>query len=156
MRVRSLVFGLLAAAVLVPISGCRKSSGGSSGKAVVFFSITRDGKPEGEDLQRLDMALKLAGFSLDEKRKVVIFFNIRGVHVPTKDFNGELQYGDKEDDTIKAQLAKLIERGAEVHVCPICMKALGVDKEDIIKGAQVTTRPKLFAHIGGNTTVFTY
>eukprot|EP00913_Durusdinium_trenchii_P005695 g5313.t1 len=90
---------------------------------------------------RLDMAMKLAGFALEEKREVFIFFNVKGVHVPTKDFSADVKF--KDNDPIKEQLAKLIERGAVVHVCPICMKGLGVEKDDIIDGAKVTTRSQL-------------
>ena len=45
-------------------------------KSIVLLNITTDGQ---DDPQRLDMAMKLAGFSLDEGRKVAIFFNVKGV-----------------------------------------------------------------------------
>lgn len=147
------LFHLASSAIVIALAGCGRSpgSGGSSGDAVVFFNVTVDGS---RDPQRLDMAMKLAGFSLDEKRKVVMFFNVKGVHVPAKDFPADRKY--KDDKPIQEQLKKLIERGADVHVCPICMKALGVNEEDLIEGAKVTTRKSLFANIGGNTAVFTY
>ena len=132
-----------------PQSNARSAAG--SAEAIVFFSVTHDGA---DDPQRLDMAMKLAGFSLDEDRRVVMFFNVRGVRVPTQAFSDTLSF--KDDKTIKAQLASLIDRGAEVHVCPICMKALDVQEGDLVEGAQVTTRPKLFSTIGPGTTVFTY
>ena len=134
---------------LLAIAGCK--SGGDGSDPVVFFNVTVDGE---SDPQRLDMAMKLAGFSLDEKRKVVMFFNVKGVHVPSKKFPADRKYGDNKP--IQEQLKALIKRGADVHVCPICMKALGVEKDDLIEGAKVTTRPSLFANIGGNTAVFTY
>ena len=62
----------------------------------------------------------------------------------------------KKNDSIKSQLQKLIERGVDVHVCPICMKGLGVEEEDLIDGAKVTNRASLFENIGGDTAVFTY
>ena len=42
--------------------------------AVVLLSITSDAN---ESPQSVDMAMKLAGFSLDEGRKVVMFFNVK-------------------------------------------------------------------------------
>lgn len=135
----------------VSLSGCTKPGVRSSGDEVVFFNVTIDGS---EEPQRLDMAMKLAGFSLDEKRKVFMFFNVNGVHVPSNKYPADRKF--QENEPIQEQLVKLIERGAVVHVCPICMKALGVEKEDLIEGSHVTTRKKLFANIGGNTAVFTY
>ena len=148
---RLLVFTLTAFVLCGSLTGCGRTGSGSSGDAVVLFSVTRDGS---QDPQRLDMAMKLAGFCLDEKRKVVIFFNVKGVHVPAKKFSDDVRYG--EGKSIREQLADLMKRGAEVHVCPVCMNALKVDEKDLIEGAQKTSKPKLFAHISGNTTVFTY
>lgn len=118
--------------------------------SIVLLSVTGDGS---EDAQPLDMAMKLAGFSLDEGRQVVMFFNVKGVRVPTASFSSDVAF---QDTPVKEQLAALIERGADVHVCPICMKALGVEASDLVEGAQVTTRSKLFATIGNRTAVFTY
>lgn len=122
-----------------------------SGKSIVLLSVTSDAK---QSPQAVDMAMKLAGFSLDEGRQVVMFFQVKGVTCPTKSFPDEFAF--QENDTIKSQLQQLIERGVDVHVCPICMKGLGVQAEDLIEGAKVTTRPSLFENIGANTAVFTY
>lgn len=146
-----LLIALLITTVALTSAGCQKNVSGSSAKTVFFVNITIDGS---DDPQRLDMALKLAGFALDEKRSVFIFFNVKGVHVPTKDFSSDTKFG--KENPIKDQLAALIKRGAVVHVCPICMNGLDVDAKDLIDGAHVTTRPKLFAEIGANTSVFTY
>jgi len=138
-------------------TACNKSaqpSGDASpriGPGAVFISVVSD---VDKNPQAIDMALKLAGFSLDEDRQVFMFFNVKGVTVPTKEFDETNAFG--ENEPIKKQLMALIERGATVHVCPICMKALGVEADDIVEGAEVTTRPKLFAKITGDTVVFTY
>jgi predicted peroxiredoxin len=117
----------------------------------VFFSVTSD---VNEDPQAVDMAMKLAGFSLDEGRHVVMFFNVKGVTVPSNALADDFAY--QENEPIKIQLASLIQRGVDVHVCPICMKALGVVESDLMENAKVTTRPGLFANISANTAVFTY
>ncbi|MEM7785843.1 MAG: DsrE family protein [Planctomycetota bacterium] len=117
----------------------------------VFLSVVSD---VNQDPQSVDMALKFAGFSLEENRNVILFFNVKGVHIPTQTMSDDTAF--KDNEPIKKQLASLISKGAKVHVCPICMKALGVDASDLIEGAEVTTRPGLFSYIGSDTTVFTY
>lgn len=144
-------------ALMFTFAGCEQPSNGSSAtaaheaNATVLISVTSD---VNDNPQSIDMAMKLAGFSLDEGRDVAMFFNVKGVTIPTSDFDDGLAFDDNAP--VKQQLTELIERGVDVHVCPICMKALDVEESDILEGAQVTTRPKLFAHIGGDTAVFTY
>ena len=120
-------------------------------KTICLFSVIHDTK---DDLQSVSMALTLAGFSLDEGRDVVLFFNVRGVNVPTKSLAADLSF--KGAKPVKTQLEELIKRGAKVHVCPVCMKQLDVKAEDLVEGAVVTDKPKLFANIGADTVTFTY
>jgi sulfur relay (sulfurtransferase) complex TusBCD TusD component (DsrE family) len=115
----------------------------------MFFNITSGP----DDPHPVTMALQLAGHALDDQRSVVLFFNVRGVHVPTAQLPDTLAFGDRP---IKEMLVSLMERGAEVHVCPHCMAALGVESTDLLPGAQVTNRGMLFSHLTGNTAVFTY
>lgn len=147
---------LLTMAVLALMTtGCPDNSGGSvavgpTGPAPVFLNITCD--PQA-DPQAMDMALKLAGFSLDEGRSVFLFFNVKGVKFPLKEFPADFAFGE---DALLPQLSGLIERGATVHVCPICMKALGIEASQVMDGAEVTTRAGLFERIGPETAVFSY
>lgn len=137
--------------------GCSSTTSSMTGppaaqeQPIVLLSVTSDASQQS---QSVDMAMKLAGFSLDEGRRVVMFFNVQGVTLPTHSFPDDLAF--QQNSPLKEQLAKLIERGVDVHVCPICMKALGVEETDVMEGAKVTTRPSLFANIGANTAVFTY
>ena len=126
--------------------GC---TGCSPRTSVMLFSVTSGV----DDVHAVTMALQLAGHALDDGRQVVLFFNVRGAEVPTRSLPADLAFKAKP---IKALLADRIERGAQVHVCPHCMKALGVEPGDLVEGAQVTDRQKLFANIGPNTVVFTY
>lgn len=134
--------------VVVPVAAVAPAQPAAS---IVFLSVTSDPKT---DPQAVDMAMKFAGFALDEGREVVMFFNVKGVNLPTQAFPDDFAFQD--DQPIKTQLAGLIERGAQVHVCPVCMKALKVEAGDLMEGARVTTRPSLFEKIGPSTTVFTY
>jgi predicted peroxiredoxin len=119
-------------------------------ESILFLNIISDGK---EDPHSVTMALQLAGHAIDYGKKVVLFFNVRAVTVPTKNFPDDLAFHDKP---IKSLLKELMAKGANVQVCPHCMKALNVKAEDLIEGAQVTDREKLFSQLGSNTNVFTY
>ena len=122
-----------------------------TGPGTVLLSVTSDAN---EDPQSVNMALTLAGFCLDENYTVAIFFNVKGVHIPTTGFSEDLAYGDHAP--FKEQIRALAERGAEIHVCPVCMGDLGVEAEDIMESAFVTSKPKLFVHVGPHATVFSY
>ena len=155
MRISAFVFVVLSAGFMC---GCGKSDSNaanskaqSSADASVFISVISD---MDSNPQAVDMAMKLAGFSLDEGRNVFMFFNVKGVRVPVQSLGDDVAFGS--NDPIKKQLAKLIERGATVHVCPICMKALDVNEDQLVAGSHVTTRPALFQQIRGDTCVFTY
>ena len=104
--------------------------------------------------QAVDMAMKFAGFALDESRDVFMFFNVKGVTVPSSHLADDGAF--QQNPPVKQQLAKLIERGARVHVCPVCMKALDLDASALMPGAQVTDRAALFGAIERGTCVFTY
>ncbi|MCA9247488.1 MAG: DsrE family protein [Planctomycetales bacterium] len=154
---RSFGIEFLLAFVFISAGGCGRAPSASIAPPasdvapLVLLSVTSDAT---EDPQAVDMALKLAGFSLDEGRHVVLFFNVRGVKNPSHALADDFAF--EQDEPIKQQLADLIERGVDVHVCPICMKALGVAESDLMEGAQVTTRAGLFSNIRSDTAVLTY
>ena len=136
--------------------GC-EASGSAAGapgqvaqQPTTFLNITSSGE---NDPHAVTMALQLAGHSLDAGRTTVLFFNVRGVTIPTSGFPETVSFGDQP---IKELLFSLMERGAVVHVCPHCMAALEVNEADLIPGARVTDREALFAHLGPNTVVFSY
>ena len=142
--------------LVVLVSGCADSKAVSvkafpTGPGTVLLSVTSDAN---EDPQSVNMALTLAGFCLEENYTVAIFFNVKGVQIPTTGFSEELAYG--EHAPFKEQIRALAERGAEIHVCPVCMGDLGVEAEDIMESAFVTSKTKLFTHVGPHATVFSY
>lgn len=119
-------------------------------ESILLLSITSDAQ---KDPHSATMALQLAGHALDYGKKAVLFFNVRGVTVPTKNFPEDLAFHAKP---IKLLLSELIAKGANVQVCPHCMEALNVKAEDLLEGAQITDREKLFSQLSSNTQVFTY
>ncbi|PIE17048.1 MAG: hypothetical protein CSA65_09845 [Proteobacteria bacterium] len=119
------------------------------GKPTVLFSvISGTAKPH-----NVTMALQLANHALDAKRRVVLFFSVRGVQIPLQTLNSSLSFNAKP---IKQLLADLIAKGAEVQVCPHCLQALKIDAKQLVKGAKVTTREMLLSTLGPNTNVFTF
>ena len=144
--------------LLIALAGC-SSKTEQTGSAIhpevdakrALISITSDPLA---DPQAVNMGLTLAGFCLDEGYDVAIFFNVKGVTLPTTSFDATYQY--LEHAPMTEQLQSLKERGAELHVCPVCMKDLEITGDDIIEAAFVTSKPKLFGKFGGDTMVFTY
>ena len=107
-----------------------------------------------EDLHKVTMALQLGGHALDDDRELAVFLNVRAPVFAAKDCSAQLAFG--KNPPVKTMLAALIKRGAKVHVCPHCAEVLGITTEDLIDGAQITNREKLFGLLGPNTHVFTY
>ena len=145
--------------LLSSVSGCgdtrttaaEKNQSKDGDKKIALISITSDPKA---DPQSVNMGLTFAGFCVDEGYDVAIFFNVKGVTLPTTSFDEEFKY--LEHSPMVAQVKKLKERGVELHVCPVCMGDLKIEKGQIIEEAFVTSKPKLFAKLGSDTMVFTY
>jgi predicted peroxiredoxin len=127
------------------------ASTNSQAEKIALISITSDPKT---DPQSVNMGLTFAGFCVDEGYEVAIFFNVKGTTLPTTAFPDDFKYQNHE--AMKPQLLALKDRGVELHVCPVCMKDLGIPESDVIEAAFVTSKPKLFANLGPNTMVFTY
>jgi len=45
---------------------------------------------------------------------------------------------------------------SRTFMCPHCMKALEVEASELVEGAVVTDREKLFSNVGPSTVVFSY
>lgn len=106
-----------------------------------------------DDVHEVTMALQLAGHALDQGRAVTLFFNVEGVNVPIRSLDPLLAF---EDEPIKQLLARCVQRGAMVYACPHCMRAMGIDRDDLIDGAQVATADSLFGKVDAGAAVFTY
>jgi predicted peroxiredoxin len=106
-----------------------------------------------EDPHAVTMALQLAQHALDDKREVVLFFNVRGVVVPSEDLPDDVAFHAK---SIKGLLHELLRQGASVQVCPHCMDAMNISEHDLVRGAEVTSREKLFGALDEKAVVFTY
>jgi intracellular sulfur oxidation DsrE/DsrF family protein len=148
--------GIMVLAALIGMIGCESgeqiesSHDQEASPPVMVFNITSGAT---EDAHAVTMALQLAGHALDDGRRVVLFFNVRGARVPTETLPADLAF---HDQPIRQLLTDLLQRGAQVQVCPHCMAALQVDREDLLPGVLVADREKLFGQLGANTAVFSY
>ena len=141
---------------MLGLAGCQSesqspASSPGSGQKIAVISITSDAQL---DPQAVNMGLTFANFCADEQYQVAIFFNVKGAQLPTKSFPDDFKY--LEHEPLKAQIKALADKGVEIHVCPVCMKDLQITDEQIMDGAFVTTKPKLFSRLGPDTMVFTY
>jgi len=139
-----------ALSVVIVILATLLASAAGAEKSTILINITSGP----EDLHKATMALQLGGHALDDGRDLAIFLNVRSPVFAAKDCPAQLSFG--KNPPVKTMLAALVKRGAKVHVCPHCMEALGITADDLIDGAQVTNREKLFGLLGPNTHIFTY
>ena len=107
-----------------------------------------------EDLHAVTMALQLAGHALDDGRRVTLFMNVRAPKLARKDLPETVKFQDNPP-TVE-MIADLLARGADLVVCPHCMKAQNITAEQLHAKAQVANRELLFGRLGANTTVFSY
>ena len=135
----------------IMLLSCQKSMENAKiPKPIMFFSLVSDPMI---DPHSMTMGLQLANHSLEDGRTVVLFFNVKGVTVPTMNFDENISF---HAQPIKQLLTDLIAKGAQVHVCPHCMEAMSIKSEDLLAEAKVTTREGLFSFLNDQTIVFTY
>ncbi len=143
-----LVIGMLVTCGGVWLHGARAAQ--PPPKPAIVFNIT-SGK---EDLHAVTMALQLAGHALDDGREAVLFLNVRAPELARADLPESFAFGP--NPPVKKMLADLLARGAQLIVCPHCMKALGMTEADLVNGAKVANRELLFGKLGPGTAVFSY
>jgi predicted peroxiredoxin len=105
------------------------------------------------DLHRSTMALEMARHALDDGREVVIFLNVRASELAKRE--GQTEHF-QEHPAPNQMLKALMARGAQVHVCPMCMKALGLNEQALLEGVVITDRERLFAKFTANSNIFSY
>ncbi len=92
----------------------------------IFYNLTT------EETWRAGMALGQANHALKNGYKVVIFLNVRGVFIASKRFNTD-SFADS-GKSLQGLLKSAMDKGAQVIICPMCMKKAGMTMDDVIKG----------------------
>jgi len=90
----------------------------------LFINLTSD------DGHRVNMALAFGGKQMERGHPLTVFLNDRGVKAAAQ-ANAE-QFGDQQ-----ATLQKLLDEGATILVCPMCMKQYNVAQEDLLPGLEM-------------------
>ena len=91
----------------------------------LFVNATTD------DPRRAETALVFSKNQLDRQHPVTIFLSDRAVHIASK-ANARLF---KEQHAL---LNKLMEEGASVFVCDVCLKSYGVAEKDLLPGIKLS------------------
>jgi len=107
------------------------------------------------DLHAVVMGLHFAEHGLADNREVVIFFNVKSPPLAKKNLADSVRF--KEMPPVKEMIAKLLQGGVKMVVCPMCAEIMGVQAEELAPGIQmVEDRKQIFDHLHVNSVVFTY
>lgn len=106
-----------------------------------------------EDPHRVLMALRMAEI-MSEDKDVLVYFDIKAVHVVLKGSENITMEGDFPNS--HEQLAKLIENGVELHVCPGCLNAAGKTTEDVMDGVKIAEKEAFFNFTEGRILSIDY
>ena len=107
-----------------------------------------------EDPERVIVAFLVAGAALDAGKKVAFFLTKEAVRLALPEHAvGEACRGCPSLETLFEQFAA---KGGELLVCPICLKARGLDGAELLPSARVAGATPLWEWIGEGATVFSY
>jgi sulfur relay (sulfurtransferase) complex TusBCD TusD component (DsrE family) len=121
--VLALAVGCVALVGCVPVSTVTAPESGKD--AALFINLTSD------DPHRVNMALSFGTKQLELGHPVTIFLNDKGVYVGS---NANASKFTEQQTTIAA----LLEKGAVVFICPMCMEHYGIRQADLIPGLKVS------------------
>ena len=92
----------------------------------LFLNLTTD------DIWRGSMALNLANRNLEAGHPVTIFLNITGVRIAVKNRKIPQHVNGITEKTLQELLKDAIEAGADVIVCPFCLKQAGFKPRNLV------------------------
>jgi sulfur relay (sulfurtransferase) complex TusBCD TusD component (DsrE family) len=95
-----------------------------TGNAPLFINLITD------DPHRAHMALAFGKNQLERGHPLTVFLNDRGVFIAAE--QGAERFGLHH-----GLIGKLLNDGATIIVCPMCMKYYGIAEADLLKGLEV-------------------
>ena len=141
------VVGMFAAAFFIGPAAA-SSHGGKHSDATLFVNLTSD------DTWTSNMALTYAGKAKEAGFPVVVFLNVRGVHVADKNYPADKKGpGGK---TPKELLEDLIAKGVTVYVCPMCSTHAGLKQADWVEGSKPGGPETIKIQMAPTTKVMSY
>jgi len=115
----------------------------------IFYNVTTD------EAWKAGMALAQANGALKKGYKIIIHLNTRAVFIASKSFASDVNglSGKSLQDMLKA----MMDKGAQVLMCPMCTKKAGLTKDDLMEGV-IMGGPDvtLKAMTADDTTVISY
>jgi predicted peroxiredoxin len=114
----------------------------------VFIHMTHDHK----DPHRVLMPLQMASIMAPDK-DVLVYLDIDAVKLVTKDSRDVYH---SHFAPLKASLDYLLNKGVSIYACPGCMKAAGIDQEDLIEGVMVAEKERFFDFTSGRIITLNY
>ena len=106
-----------------------------------------------EDLQKCSMALSLAENSMAAGRDVTVFLNVHAIRLAAA---GEEITLFNSDELMSDKIAGLIDGGAAIIVCPMCLGNSPYTEDDLIEGVQTAGGDNFFPPIDDGAAVFSY
>lgn len=97
-----------------------------------FLVHCADGKNNAEGAT---VTFILAASAAATSDQVVIFLSSDAVNIATRAYGEEIQADGYE--TFRTYLGSFLENGGELWVCPVCVNARGIEKDDLIEGAEI-------------------
>jgi predicted peroxiredoxin len=101
---------------------------------------------------RVLMPLQMATIMAPDKN-VMIYLDIDAVYLVTRDAE-DIEFS--HFTPLKASLEELINLGVQIYACPGCMKAAGLDEEDLIDGVMIAEKEKFFDFADGRIITLNY
>jgi predicted peroxiredoxin len=147
---RALLAGLIAAlavVVLVTVS-CQQAQIQDHGKDGMFFHI------KSNDAHKVIMPLSLGTKMLEDDVNLAYFFDIEGVHAVVKGSEAFTKEGFDMDS--HQALQKLMGNNVGLYVCPMCLKAAGYTKEDLMEGVGIMEKEVFFNFTDGRILTLDY
>jgi len=117
-------------------------------KESIFINVTSS-----ENI-KAPMAIMFALKGLERKLDMTILLNVEGVQLAIKGF--EAPTNARNGKTTQEMLAMFIQQGGKVLVCPMCLSALGYNKDQLIKGVTVSKADTTFGAILASDKVISY
>jgi len=102
--------------------------------APLFINMTTN------DPHRANMALSFGMKQLDRGHPLTVFLNDLGVYV------GSTTNADQFAEQQKT-IAALIEKGAKIYICPMCMEHYGVTKDTVLPNVTVSDPDAIGSHL---------
>lgn len=100
------------------------------------------------------MALMFATKGLERGLKMTVWLNTEGVRLAVKGFNPPSNASNGKNT--HEMIANFIKKGGKVLVCPMCLKAQGYDKNDLVSGVTLSDADITFAAIGASDKVVSF